>query len=522
MAGSPGITAYLKDLRDGIQKIKTEASAAASNVRDLNESLKVDPSNVKVVKERFQALNEQLKASRILAQQYEKSMLDIEEKEKSVTGTEDEQRKAIEALEREHEKYRVQLEKTKDTISSLEKMTSNEAQTAMIMNAAHERSEKIFGSVQQKAQKFADVIVSLASKFKILSSELFDTSANLTTLSKRYDTSVEEIQNWNNALKIATNQSDVYTNSLNTMVKGMSQVASGRGVAYRTALKGIGLSYKELAALSTSEQFERIVEALSQVTDQAERLDYAQQLLGESGQSIAGIFNEEGASLEAFLEQAKQFGVISNETAEALAENEVELDLVKQELKAAFGEVLVASLPILREFADLIRNTVTPVVRGLGNLFENAPWLAKGLVFLATALVLVPKIIGVVKTFFTVFSARSAIFSAGGLKMIAIIGGIAVALTAVLALMSLFSNRAKDTLDSVTSTAASITGLNNAVSQTESNTQLMQQSSTTEDVNFHMDISATGDTPIDDENAKKVADVTVDQIQKILGGKIGK
>ena len=106
--------------------------------------------------------------------------------------------------------------------------------------------------------------------------------------------------------------------------------------------------------------------------------------------------------------------------------------------------------------------------------------------------------------------------------MIAIIAGIAAALLAVLGLMSLFSDRAKETLNSVTSTASAITGLNNAVAQTENNTEIMQTSTTTEDVNLYIDMKATGDTLIDNQNAKKVADVTVDQIQKILGGKIGK
>ena len=306
------------------------------------------------------------------------------------------------------------------------------------------------------------------------------------------------------------------------MVKGMSQVASGRGIAFQNILRSIGLSYKELSSLSTSEQFERIVEALSRVTDQAERLDYAQQLLGESGQAIAGIFNQEGASIEDYLEQAKELDVISNSTAESLSNTSLQLDFLKQELQAAFGEVLVAILPLLESFVDILEKSVIPILTQVGKFLSNHETITKWLISLAGILIILPKIISVTKFFFTIFRAGSATFSVGGLKMIAIIAGIAAALLAVLGLMSLFSDRAKETLNSVTSTASAITGLNNAVAQTENNTEIMQTSTTTEDVNLYIDMKATGDTLIDNQNAKKVADVTVDQIQKILGGKIGK
>lgn len=105
--------------------------------------------------------------------------------------------------------------------------------------------------------------------------------------------------------------------------------------------------------------------------------------------------------------------------------------------------------------------------------------------------------------------------------MIAIIAGIAAALMAVLGLMSLFSDRAKETLDSVNSTAAAITGMNAAAEQTAENTTIMTESATTKDVRIGVDINAAGDTPVSDANAKKVADITVDEIQKALGGLIG-
>ena len=301
----------------------------------------------------------------------------------------------------------------------------------------------------------------------------------------------------------------------------MSQVASGRGVAFQTALRGIGLSYRELSSLSTSEQFERIVEALSQVTDQAERLDYAQQLLGESGQAIAGIFNQEGASIEDYLEQAKELDVISNSTAESLSNTSLQLDFFKQELQAAFGEVLVAILPLLESFVDILEKSVIPILNGVGKFLANHETITKWLITLAGILIILPKIIGVTKLFFTVFKAGSAVFSVGGLKMIAIIAGIAAALMAVLGLMSLFSDRAKETLDSVNSTAAAITGMNAAAEQTAENTTIMTESATTKDVRIGVDINAAGDTPVSDANAKKVADITVDEIQKALGGLIG-
>lgn len=521
MAGSPSITAFLKDLRSGISQLKTETRDAAARVRELGENLKIDPSNVQLVKDRFKALNEQLESNQKLADKYRQAMSNIEKQLSQLTGTDEKTKQAQERLNSEYEKYRIQLERTTSTIKSLEAATSKETQVAMTMNAVHERAGELFDWVQEKAETVSRVILSVASSFQRLAADVIDTSTELTALSKRYDTSVEEIQIWNNALQIATKQSDVYTQSLNTMVKGMSQVASGRGVAFQTALRGIGLSYRELSSLSTSQQFERIVEALSQVTDQAERLDYAQQLLGESGQAIAGIFNQEGASIEDYLEQAKEFDVISNSTAESLSNTSIQLDFLKQEFQAAFGEVLVAILPILESFVDILEKSVIPILTQVGKFLSNHETITKWLITLTGILIILPKIIGVTKSFFTIFKAGSAVFSVGGLKMIAIIAGIAAALMAVLGLMSLFSDRAKETLDSVNSTAAAITGMNAAAEQTAENTTIMTESATTKDVRIGVDINAAGDTPVSDANAKKVADITVDEIQKALGGLIG-
>lgn len=521
MAGSPSITAFLKDLRSGISQLKTETRDAAARVRELGENLKIDPSNVQLVKDRFKALNDQLESNQKLADKYRQAMSNIEKQLSQLTGTDEKTKQAQERLNSEYEKYRIQLERTTSTIKSLEAATSKETQVAMTMNAVHERAGELFDWVQEKAETVSRVVLSVASSFQRLAADVIDTSTELTALSKRYDTSVEEIQIWNNALQIATKQSDVYTQSLNTMVKGMSQVASGRGVAFQTALRGIGLSYRELSSLSTSQQFERIVEALSQVTDQAERLDYAQQLLGESGQAIAGIFNQEGASIEDYLEQAKEFDVISNSTAESLSNTSIQLDFLKQEFQAAFGEVLVAILPILESFVDILEKSVIPILTQVGKFLSNHETITKWLITLTGILIILPKIIGVTKSFFTIFKAGSAVFSVGGLKMIAIIAGIAAALMAVLGLMSLFSDRAKETLDSVNSTAAAITGMNAAAEQTAENTTIMTESATTKDVRIGVDINAAGDTPVSDANAKKVADITVDEIQKALGGLIG-
>lgn len=521
MAGSPSITAFLKDLRSGISQLKTETRDAAARVRELGENLKIDPSNVQLVKDRFKALNDQLESNQKLADKYRQAMSNIEKQLSQLTGTDEKTKQAQERLNSEYEKYRIQLERTTSTIKSLEAATSKETQVAMTMNAVHERAGELFDWVQEKAETVSRVVLSVASSFQRLAADVIDTSTELTALSKRYDTSVEEIQIWNNALQLATKQSDVYTQSLNTMVKGMSQVASGRGVAFQTALRGIGLSYRELSSLSTSEQFERIVEALSQITDQAERLDYAQQLLGESGQAIAGIFNQEGASIEDYLEQAKELDVISNSTAESLSNTSLQLDFFKQELQAASGEVLVAILPLLESFVDILEKSVIPILNGVGKFLANHETITKWLITLAGILIILPKIIGVTKLFFTVFKAGSAVFSVGGLKMIAIIAGIAAALMAVLGLMSLFSDRAKETLDSVNSTAAAITGMNAAAEQTAENTTIMTESATTKDVRIGVDINAAGDTPVSDANAKKVADITVDEIQKALGGLIG-
>ena len=199
MAGSPSITAFLKDLRSGISQLKTETRDAAARVRELGENLKIDPSNVQLVKDRFKALNDQLESNQKLADKYRQAMSNIEKQLSQLTGTDEKTKQAQERLNSEYEKYRIQLERTTSTIKSLEAATSKETQVAMTMNAVHERAGELFDWVQEKAETVSRVVLSVASSFQRLAADVIDTSTELTALSKRYDTSVEEIQIWNKA-----------------------------------------------------------------------------------------------------------------------------------------------------------------------------------------------------------------------------------------------------------------------------------------------------------------------------------
>ena len=122
MAGSPSITAFLKDLRSGISQLKTETRDAAARVRELGENLKIDPSNVQLVKDRFKALNDQLESNQKLADKYRQAMSNIEKQLSQLTGTDEKTKQAQERLNSEYEKYRIQLERTTSTIKSLEEI----------------------------------------------------------------------------------------------------------------------------------------------------------------------------------------------------------------------------------------------------------------------------------------------------------------------------------------------------------------------------------------------------------------
>ena len=275
------------------------------------------------------------------------------------------------------------------------------------------------------------------------------------------------------------------------------------------------------------DKFQAIVEALRNTTDASDRAAAAQKLLGDSGMTIAGIFDDENASLDEYLEKANDLNVITTEQAEALTEAKNNWEAVKLEMQAAFADVVVALAPAMESLAVILTEVIAPILEVIANglaAIGEPGQIILGIVL--TLIVALPKLLVLVKGIVAIctlvkggltgVNAAATVLNATTAKWQLILIGIIAVIMVIITLIGLLTGKADEANESIQNTineAQSAFGIADAelTSSTESYTQ------TESTVNLNVDVYGHGDTAIGDANATKVATLTIDSIQKRLG-----
>lgn len=517
--------ADLSGINKTIKELAKSAKEAASRVKSIGTNLQFDPNNIKLVKDRFAALGEQYKANSDLVEKYKQKIKELESEQSkleriSKKDRTEEQTEQYKKVLQDIAKYNRELEKAKSNVEYLEHATDKHIQKQAEFRAITAKSKETLEAFNKVTKVVSVALISIAGAIAKAASSSVELGTELYNLSIRYNTNVKDIQVWNRALQLATGQTDLFTTAINTMVKGLSQISSGRGVAYQQALKNIGLSYQELTNLSTVERFEAIVEALGDTADANTRLEAAQQLLGESGQSIAQMFEDETFSLDAYLEKARTYGTLTQENAKALAEMGFELEYSKSQMKLATAQMTVALAPAITSAMNAIANLVTWLTKlGQALGFNNEKW-QKILLVITIALITVPKLSqgigGLVTWFVKMIPALQAINLATA-KWQVILLAISAVIIVIISLLAVFSKSAQNALDTVNELKTTTNSLSEAGQDFGTNIETVNTSSSSRSVAMNVDIHGYGDTTISDEAAQKVAELTADQLNKSLG-----
>lgn len=121
------------------------------------------------------------------------------------------------------------------------------------------------------------------------------------------------------------------------------------------ALTAIGLSAEELAAMTPDEQLAAIMEGLSGVTDQTEKLELANTLLGGKSEALLPLMDAQGESLQDLADKAEAAGLImSDETVAAGAELNDQLEALENLSKGLLQTLGADLIPIISELATEI------------------------------------------------------------------------------------------------------------------------------------------------------------------------
>jgi hypothetical protein len=239
-------------------------------------------------------------------------------------------------------------------------------------------------------------------------------------------------------LEYAAKQSGVsdLTGSLQKLTKSVIEAKNGAG-KLTAALKDTNpqLLAQIKNAKSNEEAFNLMMAAIKEAPDSFSKAELATAAFGKSGQQMILMAESGAEGLAALREEARKYGVISNESAAA---SEAYID-AQTRLKAALTGVQTELTSKLLPGVTQAMNKIAEFIASIdnwGEILTKAGYALAGLAAGLTAFLVVSKGAAVIHAVATAFRALTAAMAANP------IGAIAVAITAVLipALIYLYKN----------------------------------------------------------------------------------
>ena len=320
----------------------------------------------------------------------------------------------------------------------------------------------------------------------------------------------------------------VETNGLGPLARDAEQV---------DALQKLGVSTTDATGKTktAAQVYSETVAALGRVTDETERASLACILYGENGLNVATVSELSRQEITAYNEELERYGLVSSEAAAKADEIATKMHDIKMQTQAATAELMIALLPVIETLIEIAQQTIIPILNKIAAWFAGMePWQVKFIFFLLMLIIFLPKIIAIIKTLVAVIKAiavakKLAAVGAGALSAASaplqpILLAVAAAILIVVLLLAILSGKSKDVTGQLKQQQKAFGGMQdqyNSMSADMGGTvALTSSNSSTQTVNYDVNINAHGDTPISQEAAEMIADDLAEKINTSLGGKI--
>jgi len=507
------------EINNLIKQMGAEIKKAKNEVSSLDKSLKLNPTNTDTVSKKIQLLEKSadLAAKRMAELKAKKTELDK-------TATEnDKLNKEYVNLEKAIYKASNEMEGFKNQIDA----TNKAAATAKIdaLNSKLEKTKTIASSVSK-------VLIGVVAALGAAVVGVVSIADELDDVSRKYQTTAEELQVQRNLFDKITESSDGYEQALKSLGSVMGSIAKGRGTAYLETFEKLGIAQEDLENKSNGEVYSLLFDKLQAITDETERATYAQVLMGDNGLNVALVAGTEADEIASLNAELEKNGIItSEEAAVAGAMADQWADIKLQFMQAAIV-LMQALMPIIETLFNFIESNIMPALQNLFSWFNNLSDGSKKLIAgLILFLIVLPKLIAVTQGVAKVMgflklatygqAAATGALSIATIPLQPILLAVAAALLVVITLIGVFSKSARDAASNALNFKDSLSDIAGEYSDIDSSMGLTAtkytetNAKTTTDVNVK--VEATGDSVISEENAQLISEKVLEQIDTGLG-----
>lgn len=338
-----GLTIEIKgetvQLTDSLKKVDSTLKDTQAQLKDVNKLLKLDPSNVELLKQKHDLLGTAVKNTKARQDELKKAL----DATKNAGDTE-ENRRQQDLLQRE----------LIETTEKLQQLEDEYRKSNPYLEAFSQKAAQVSQNTEQMSQRAATAGMAMLG----MAYNAGTTADDLLTLSRNTGFSVEELQKMKYASDLIDVSMDQMTGSVAKMTK---QMASGND-AFETL--GVSITDADGNMRNATEVWYESLEALSQVEDGTLRDQLAMELFGKSAMDLSGIVDDGGAALRAFGEEAEANNLIlSEDSVNAAGQFNDAMDTLKAQAAQAFfsaGASLSESLlPLLGDLVGKVGEVIT-------------------------------------------------------------------------------------------------------------------------------------------------------------------
>lgn len=352
-ADTDGLTAALKDVDQASKEINSE-------LRAVNQALKLDPGNTVLAAQRLQLMGD-------AAAEAEKKLEILKSQQDAVnqafsSGNMDasayrEYQRQIEACEATIRRYQQAQDDASKSENNLAAASESVSKGLTVAAAAGKAAAAAIAAVGAAAVAGAKKLVDMAA-------ETAAAGDRIDKQSQRLGMSAEAFQEWDFIMSQNGATIDNLKTGLNKLNNLVDDAKNGSSSAAET-FKRLGLSMDEINSMSLEERFSAVIAALQNIDDESERNAIANDVLGKSYVDLIPLLNSTSESTEALRQKAHETGqIMSDESVKAAVNYTDAVDTMKRALDGFTNEMTAQMLPGLTEIAGGITDMVAGIDGG--------------------------------------------------------------------------------------------------------------------------------------------------------------
>lgn len=390
-------------LQKALKKVDSSLKDTQTQLKDVNKLLKLDPSNIDLLKQRHEYLGKAVDDTREKLETQRKAMDQLK-----TAGDTEENQEQQRRLARE-------IMVTENSLKDLEKQYRNSIPSLEAFSAKTKE-------LSEKTKVLSATAGALAGSLLANAYNSAKKADDLATLSAQTGIAVEELQK----MQYASNLVDVSVSDMTGSVKKLT-MQMGKGADVFDKL-GVSIYDSNGEMRNATDVWYESLDALSKISNETERDTISMELFGKSASSLTGIIDDGGQAMKAYGQEAEDLGlVLSGDAVNSAVEFNNQMDLMKERVSMAFFEMGASLADTLVPALTTLVEKVTEVVQWFSDLDGTTQTVILVILGLISAISPVAGLISSITTVVTALTGAISLLSAPVLLAVGFFGALVVA-----------------------------------------------------------------------------------------------